>query len=633
MNGRSSSARLAPAAFVLLLAGGARAQNAPEVQVGVDSETVGVGDTVRLEIIATSSDAMPSDPQLGATPGFVLRGQSASPAQTHINFNGNRMDRYTLTVDWTLQATKTGIFSVGPPTVVVGGARFASHPVTLHVVPAGQAPARRRPQAPQPFAPFPFQFSPFDPWRGMMPPDVSQAPAEPAPPATDPKLALDAPRGQLYFLHATLDKTAAVVGEPVIFSVFEYIDVGATGLEVDDADVHDAQVADFVKRQLLKEDEAPLSGYASIGGRTWVVKLVRRWALFPLHAGDLVVGPMSVGLARPRALAGAKRASEPLAVRVTEPPLQGRPPGYATGDVGRFALGAQVQPRQAEQGGAVGVHVEVSGKGNVPNTIAVPSREGVEWLEPQMHEQLAPIGQDGFGGTRTFDYVVRLTRPGNVDLGELALPFWDPDQKKYDVATVKLGTVKVSPSSSAAPGSGAAQPDQETLPGLPPPRDALEAAVAARRHVLDSLWLWLGGVALGPLSFGAAVALRAAARRLVTSWRSRRTSPATDLKQRISAAHAACAASDARGADAAIVRALEAATVVYTGVSVRGAVGAEVAARLERSGVHADAAKSVAELIRECEAARFAPEAADAAAAQSRWQRAQGAIRTLEKRV
>ncbi len=382
MNGRSSSARLAAAAFVLLLAGGARAQNAPEVQVGVDSETVGVGDTVRVELIATSSDAMPSDPQVGATPGFVLRGQSASPAQTHISFNGNRMDRYTLTVDWTLQATKTGIFSVGPPTVVVGGARFAARPVTLHVVPAGQAPARRRPQAQQPFAPFPFQFSPFDPWRGMMPPDVDQAPAEAAPPATDPKLALDAPRGQLYFLHATLDKPAAVVGEPVIFSVYEYIDTSATGLEVDDADVHDAQVADFVKRQLLKEEEAPLSGYASIGGRTWAVKLVRRWALFPLHAGDLVVGPMSVGLSRPRALAGAKRASEALHVRVAEPPLQGRPPGYATGDVGRFTLSAQVQPRQAEQGGAVSVHVDVSGKGNVPNAIAVPSREGVEWLEP-----------------------------------------------------------------------------------------------------------------------------------------------------------------------------------------------------------------------------------------------------------
>ncbi len=102
--------------------------------------------------------------------------------------------------------------------------------------------------------------------------------------------------------------------------------------------------------------------------------------------------------------------------------------------------------------------------------------------------------------------------------------------------------------------------------------------------------------------------------------------------ERISAAHAACAARDARGADAAIVRVLEAATVVYTGVSVRGAVGEEVAARLERSGVAAAAAKSVAELLRECEAARFAPEAADVAAAQSRWQRAQGAIRTLEKR-
>jgi hypothetical protein len=628
---RPALALQVPALAVLLLAGSARAQSAPQVQVQVESDTVGVGDAVVVEMSATSGDTMPTDAQLGASTGFAVRGQNASPSQTHISINGNRTDRYTLTVDWTLQANKVGTFSVGPPSVALGGMRFSGRAVTVHVVPAGQAPPRR--QAPQasPF-PFQFQFSPFDPWRNMMqPPQQDVAPAQPSQVTTDPKLALDAPRGQAYFLHATVDKTSAVVGEPVIFSVYEYIDAGAANVEVDDEDVHDAPVPDFVKRPLLKEDQVPVSGYASIGGHTWVVKLVRRWALFPLRAGDLSVGPMTVGMLRPRAIAGSRRVSEALRIHVTEPPLAGRPPGYAVGDVGRFAVSAQVQPRQIEQGGAVGVHVEVSGRGNVPNTIAAPVREGVEWLTPEVHDEVGPIGQDAFGGKRSFDYVVRVQRSGDVDLGDISLPFWDPDQKRYDTAAAHLGVVKVTPAPAKA-GPPPAEAERETLPGLPAPRDTLEGMAAARGHRTDSLALWIASIVLWPLSFGAALALRAAVRRGSAWWQQRRESPGRALEQRIAAAHAACSKADGRGADAAIARALEAATIAYTGVSVRGAVGGEVETRLQESGVAPEAARGVAELLRECEAARFSPDAVDTVAAQARWKRAQGAIRQLERR-
>jgi hypothetical protein len=85
-----------------------------------------------------------------------------------------------------------------------------------------------------------------------------------------------------------------------------------------------------------------------------------------------------------------------------------RPPGYALGDVGRFALSAQVQPREIEQGGAVGVHVELSGTGNLPSSLAMGAREGVEWLTPEVHDEVGPTAHDAYGGKRSFDYVVRV---------------------------------------------------------------------------------------------------------------------------------------------------------------------------------------------------------------------------------
>ena len=100
-----------------------------------------------------------------------------------------------------------------------------------------------------------------------------------------------------------------------------------------------------MRHPLLREDQqVPFAGFASIGDGTWKVQLVRRWAIFPLRAGDLAIGPMSVTMLRPRALAGQKRTTESLQIHVKEPPLGGRPPGYSPGDVGHFTLTAEVNP-------------------------------------------------------------------------------------------------------------------------------------------------------------------------------------------------------------------------------------------------------------------------------------------------
>jgi hypothetical protein len=615
--------------LVLFTATPAFAQNQqPQIQFSLEQDTVGVGDLVHLQMTVTSSTDMPDNPRLGSTPGFSVRGQNESPTQTHISINGARMDRYSLTVDWALQAQRVGAFSLGPPSVSVGGTRFTTQPVQIRIVPAGKAP-QRAPRQPQGM-PSPFGLSPFDPWKGLIPglDNFDQPPPQSMPP-TDPKLSVEPPRGGFYFLHATIDKPNAVVGEQVTFSVYEYLDVEATDIAIGE-DARDAQVPDFVKRPLIREDQdAQLAGYATSGGRTWLVKLVRRWALFPLRTGDLAIGPMVETMMRPRSVAGQTRTTEDLHVHVSEPPLAGRPPGYALGDVGRFALSAQVQPREIEQGGAVGVHVELSGTGNLPSSLAMGAREGVEWLTPEVHDEVGATAHDAYGGKRSFDYVVRVNKAGNVDLGTLALPYWDPDLRRYDVARAPLGTLKVTATAGAAASAEAAQP---ILPGLPDPRDALAGKPEARAHADDSASFWIAGIAAPPLAFALAVVGRRTGRRLRRAWSRRRASPAADLKERVALAHAACGGQDARRADAAIARALEAAAVVHAGVNVRAAVGGEVVERLERAGVAHDAALTVADLLRECEAARFSPDDVNVLTARDRWTRAQGVIRGLEKR-
>jgi hypothetical protein len=600
-------------AFALVLP--ARAFAGTEVKASVDRDTVGVGDVVRYTLEASSTEDAPSDPSPGRIDGFVLRGNHVAPSQFVMNVNGVVTRRQSVTATWVLEATRQGRFTLGPAKITVNGAVVTANPVAVKVGPPGSAPP-----------PPPSQPSPFDLWKNFgMWGGTTQQPEENAQQVTtDPKLALDAPRASGVFLHAAVDKTSAVVGEQVTLSIYLYMDVTENRYEL--ADEHEATANDFVKRSILPDgSEIKSVGFGDVGGRPWEVKLLRRWALFPLKSGDLEIGPMTVMAYKSRRTPAVRRESEPLRVHVTEPPIAGRPPGYVVGDVGSFQLSAEVTPRTVEEGGAVAVTVDLTGVGNLPAKLTVPTRPGVEWLEPQMNERIAVATNEKLGGKRTFTYVVRLHKEGDVDLGEMVLPYWDADARKYDVARASLGSVHVTP--SARPKPAASEGPSDPLKDLPPPKPLRPEAgpSSSRGWASDSPLFW-GGLAFAPLAWAVAVGGRAATRAYRRRAAERGVSPTTELKERIRAADRASEQGDARAADGATARALEAAASALVGANLRGTSGDQAVERLTARGVPAETARDINTVLRECEAARFSPEGTDPSAARDRWQRARRLI-------
>src|SRR5581483_863931 len=131
-----------------------------------------------------------------------------------------------------------------------------------------------------------------DPWKNLF--DFGDERAAPEPPQlpTDPKLALDFVRAPVAFLHATVDKTRAVVGEQVTLTVYLYQDPFQHAGQP--ADVHEATATDFAKRPLIEDQRALPAGNAMVGGKPWVVSIVRKDALFPLKSGRLLIEPMTL---------------------------------------------------------------------------------------------------------------------------------------------------------------------------------------------------------------------------------------------------------------------------------------------------------------------------------------------------
>jgi len=598
----------------------ARAQQV-DVRAIAQPDTVEVGESFVYTLSATvHGPETPTELAPGATSGFTKQGSSGSaPTRMRMNINGVQSETNGLTTSFQLRADRVGTFKLGPGSVTIGGKRHPMPTASVTVVARGSAPHRPRTQSP--FDPFGSGPSTLDPFKGLFDLGDDNQGRDLLPPA-DPKLALDAPRGQVSFLHAVIDKTRAVVGEQVTLLVYKYDDPYSR--QGRPADVHEATTNDFVKRSLLEDDTHGVgAGIANVGGKPWNVQLVRKTALFPLKAGHLLIEPMSLTL--PQARVGL-RESERLAVDVTEPPAAGRPPGYALGDVGDMSLQSTVTPRAIERDDAVGVTVELRGTGNLPAQLTLPTVPGVEWLEPQVREKLGATKSDRFGGTRTFSYVVRIHKDGPVDLGEIRLPYYDADRRTYNTTRASIGVVVVKP----GPGRDAGVDPAETiLADLPRGRATLEGP-RAESFLADRPWFWLGifGAPLGcAMAMGGGELFRRARERRA----SRSPSPDRVARERRAEAGAACDGTDGGAAMGAIARAVEADVVARTGVNLRGTPTDAGRAELEDAGAPAEVAKEIAAVLAACADARFSPDGVDVAAARELWTRARAALDALSE--
>lgn len=591
------------------------ASAAPKTRTSLQPDTIEVGETTTLTLTVSpgndvSSAALPALPS-----GLSLVGQGLSPSFQISIANGQVQQVVVARAQFRIRANREGTFTLGPPSATSGSARVPGDRVTLKVVARGSLPQQR--------------FDPFDPFGllgGNNPfnQQMDQTPEfEPTFPI-DPKYNLDHARDTGTFLHATVDKSQAVVGEQVTLAVWVYADVTQQDPEL--SDPHEVGTSDFLRQSIMKDNATiERTAYAKVGGRTYAVALLRKYALFPLRAGELDITPMRIRTSR-----GGERQSEPLKVRVTEPPMDHRPAGYVVGDVGRFTVTADVTPREVERGAAISVTVDVTGIGNVPSSLVVPARPGVTWLDPEVKEDVHVLDEkiagapDLWGGSRHFSYVVSPTKEGDVDLGEISLSFYDPRTKAYDVARAALGTVHVKPGTAEPPPD-----DTKIFANMPAVRKQMAQARAIEAHLDDSN-VFFGLLVMPSALFGLALGGRRAARAWKESAAERKASPMAELRNRLRALDAAMDGDDARAVDGATIRVLESAAVAHAGVNVRGVGGEAIASVLTRAGVSADDAGELRDLLESCAAARFSPDGAELDEARKRAARARALTSKLE---
>lgn len=607
---------LAAGAVALCALGAAtRASAAVSLSTEVSPRKVEAGDRFIVRLRATSDgNEQVTSPELKLPPGVTGSGPNVS-SQSQISIvNGQMTQSVGISATWVLVAKVPGTYKLGPASVVTPDGRKSDRAVTIEVVPPGSLPTP--PLAGQPLDPFNMLrgfggpgFPGFPGFSGLdddqqQPPQLPELPEE---------YRIDHPPDATAFVRVRARPLRVVVGEQVTLSGYAYGGRGEFRL----SSVTEPSRDDFLAFNLMDDGQPPTGYQFELNGQRWITAKVSEFALFPLKSGKLKAGVMSVGFSGrnySKDPQGLLRTSTALEIDVVEPPLAGRPPGYKLGDVGRYTLSANVEPREVPAGGSISVVAKLEGTGNVPFSLLVPERDGVHFLEPQLIEQVAPK-RGTVQGFRTFTYVVELSQPGEQELGDITLPYYDPKTRSYGVARAALGKVNVTgtakPKVAGSAGSadaGSTSTRLKSLIGAPPTLGSTSARATSYWPSRPGYWLLLFGL---PLAAVLGFALTDLARLLAKRAREKRGSLASNLEEALRQLAEVARQGDAAQAASAAERALFLAIELGTALKGRGVLKTQLAGALRDAGVPDELSAPTAELLGRCDELRFAGEAAE----------------------
>jgi hypothetical protein len=551
------------------------AQVSAEIVMRVDRTNVQVGEMVALEVRADVQNADNPQVELPDLTGFdVLARQVSSPVQFRFGSGGTQVIQATTIHRLTLRAREPGTFALRPAVVHAGRQQFASNPLTIVV---GGTPSTGPPQ---------------------------QQPPGPAdlPPGDD----LGAQFNPNGFVRTHVENTQPYIGQQTTVSIYLYMPQRVGGAI---AITPEPTTEGFWTQDLLPPERDPTPRVQDIQGYRFAVYMLRRFAAFPLRAGELTIGGTGVTVSSNNPFdrifgggGGPSTRFEGIAttLEVRELPEQGRPRGEV--HVGRLTLSAELDRTQVPTGDAVQLTVTAEGSGQLTQLeLELPAQDGLRILTPEIDDQIV-WPRDVVSGTRTARWLIVPERAGTFTIPPFEIAVFDPSTQRYSVArTTALRLVAAgNPIAGGEDANDGEAPDEGRLE-IRPIRTESELT-RDRGAWLPPPVLW-GGLALGPLLFAGALIVRVARRRAAHA--DPRGKKQKDAKKRLAAAQRHAAAGEGREFYGAIAQALKDVLEARLGQPVGRFTHAELRRHLTERGMQETLVESVVDELEGCDFARF----------------------------
>ncbi|MDE3172141.1 MAG: BatD family protein, partial [Gemmatimonadota bacterium] len=232
----------------------------------------------------------------------------------------------------------------------------------------------------------------------------------------------------------------------------------------------------------------------SLSGSRCFDALVYRRALFPLQAGRIVIPPAQLTYSLPASASFFSREesheiqTDSAVIVAVDPPAAGRPPDF-DGAVGDFRLAARLQSAAVRVGDPLTLTVRVTGTGNVK--LLPRPHLAVPWATVVPADARVQVDTSGrrISGSKEFDWILTPRLAGAMGLPVVRYAYFDPQARRYRVASSAPASVRVQPGTLATLDTG-------QTPRVLPLRPTYRGALAPPLSSTPAFWFLL---ALAPL--------------------------------------------------------------------------------------------------------------------------------------
>jgi hypothetical protein len=266
--------------------------------------------------------------------------------------------------------------------------------------------------------------------------------------------ALDKIKNNL-FVRVETDKKTVYEGEPLIATYKLYNRLDMSSKVVKQPSFSGATAIDLIDPNGGNQE------IETLNGKNYVVNFIRKVALYPLNAGELILESVDVEnqirFLRAENMNDAANNmgnietvthtlhNDPVKIIVKPIPTDGKPANF-NGAVGQFSIESQVSQASIPLGEPMKLAVRISGSGNL-QTLAAPI---INWgANAEAYETNATDNFDKFAvpanGAKNFIYSFSFSREGPQTIPAITFSYFDLQTKKYDSVTTKPITVTVTP--------------------------------------------------------------------------------------------------------------------------------------------------------------------------------------------
>jgi len=357
------------------------------VSAALDRNEVEVGQQIVLSISLSGGDlSQVPDPIIpDISNHFMVVSSSDQTSFSWINgkVSSAKVRRYMLT------PLESGIFTIPPVVVKFRNRSFKTSPLTLTVV---QPIAESNPQIPSVSV------------QAQITPSNSQEQSN-----------------ESVFLRASVDKTQAVIGEQIIYTlklfrrvhIWSNISIEAPSLQGFWAEPLDprGESVQFVNNQ-----------------KYYVFELMKK-AVSPLSAGELIIGEARVGIVIDPFQ--GKRVLIATSFPITVSPLPDNPPDHYSGAVGDFTVSANIDTSASDLNAPLTLTVTVSGHGNLRRIKSLhfpktPTFNIYKSIVEDLADGKGPLDQ-----RRSFEYIIVPQKVGNLRIPAFSLSYYSSSEEQF----------------------------------------------------------------------------------------------------------------------------------------------------------------------------------------------------------